>query len=126
MAQKRELFAWYKQELEGLEEVTLNQELPGAKNGYWMVTTVLDRNYGIEKDDLQERMSARGIDCRPFFRPLSSLPAYEQLAQAHEARARNRVAYEICPYGINLPSGLNLTRAHVRYVCEQFKELLGQ
>jgi perosamine synthetase len=123
---KREIFDWYRQELEGIEEITLNHELPGAKNSYWMVTAVLDRNYGIEKETLQEQMSAEGIDCRPFFHPLSSIPAYEALPQAHEARERNRVSYEICPYGINLPSGLMLTRDNVRYVCDKLKQLLGQ
>jgi perosamine synthetase len=123
---KREIFGWYKQELEGIEEITLNYELPSAKNGYWMVTVMLDRSYGIEKDELQQRLSAQGIDCRPFFHPLSSIPAYESLPQAQAARGRNRVSYEISPYGINLPSGLNLTRDQVQYVCSQLKQILGQ
>jgi len=126
IARKREIFGWYEEELEGVEEITLNHELPGAKNSYWMVTVVLDRNYGIEKETLQEQLSAEGIDCRPFFHPLSSIPAYESLPQSHEARARNRVSYEICPYGINLPSGLTLTRDNVQYVCDKLKQLLGQ
>jgi perosamine synthetase len=126
IARKREIFAWYTQELESVEEITLNYELPDAKNSYWMVTVVLDRNYGIEKDVLQEQLNAEGIDCRPFFRPLSSIPAYAALPQAEEASARNRVSYEICPYGINLPSGLNLTRANVQYICDKLKQRLGQ
>jgi perosamine synthetase len=122
---KREIFGWYRQELESVEEITLNYELPGARNSYWMVTVVPDRNYGVEKDALQQQLSALDIDCRPFFHPLSSIPAYAALPQAEEARARNRVSYEICPYGLNLPSGLNLTRADVRYVCDKLKQLLG-
>lgn len=126
IARKREIFAWYKQELEEIEEITLNHELPEAKNGYWMVTAVLNSNYGIEKDALQQQLSAEGIDCRPFFHPLSSIPAYASLPQSQEARGRNRVSYEICPYGINLPSGLNLTREQVKYVCDKLKGLLEQ
>jgi perosamine synthetase len=122
---KREIFGWYRQELESVEEITLNYELPGARNSYWMVTVVPDRNYGVEKDALQQQLSALDIDCRPFFHPLSSIPAYASLPQAEEARARNRVSYEICPYGLNLPSGLNLTRADVGYVCDKLKQLLG-
>ncbi len=123
---KREIFAWYKLKLEAIEEITLNHELPAAKNGYWMVTAVLDRNYGIEKDTLQQQLSARGIDSRPFFHPLSSIPAYAHLPQAETARTRNRVAYEIAPYGINLPSGLNLTRDQIEYICDTLKGLLRQ
>ena len=126
LERKREIFRWYKQELEGCEGITLNYELPGAKNGYWMVTVVLDPSFGIEKDELQQQLSEREIDCRPFFHPLSSIPAYSHLPQAREARERNRVSYEICPYGLNFPSGLNLTRETVRYVCNAFKQILGQ
>lgn len=123
---KREIFAWYKQELEGVEEIALNYELPDARNAYWMVTAVLNQNYGIGKDALQEQLSDKGVDSRPFFHPLSSVPAYADLPQSLEARARNHVSYEIGPYGINLPSGLNLTREHVQYVCGVFKRILGQ
>ncbi len=123
---KRQIFDWYKQELDYVEEVALNYELPNARNSYWMVTAVLDKGYGISKDELQTRLNENDIDSRPFFHPLSSIPAYEHLAQAHQGRARNSVSYEICPYGINLPSGLNLTREHVKYVCDAFKRILGQ
>ena len=126
LERKREIFSWYKQELEGCKGITLNYELPGAKNGYWMVTVVLDPKYGIEKDALQQQLSEREIDCRPFFHPLSSIPAYAHSRQAQEARQRNRVSYEICPFGLNFPSGLNLTRETVQYVCSEFKKILGQ
>jgi perosamine synthetase len=126
IARKREIFSWYKEELESVEELTMNYELPQARNSYWMVTVVLDRHYGIESDELQQKLSEQQIDCRPFFHPLSSIPAYAHLPQAEEARARNRVSYEICPYGLNLPSGLNLTRDNVVYVCNTLKNILGQ
>jgi len=121
---KREIFAWYREELESLEEVTMNYELPQARNSYWMVTVVLDPDGGMDRDELQQKMTERKIDSRPFFHPLSSIPAYAHLPRADEARALNRVAYEICPYGLNLPSGLNLTRDNVTYVCDTVKNIL--
>ncbi len=87
---------------------------------------MLAQHYGIKKDELLQKMSDRQIDCRPFFHPLSSIPAYAHLPQADEARALNRVAYEICPYGLNLPSGLNLTRDNVTHVCNTLKNILSQ
>jgi perosamine synthetase len=62
-------------------------------------------------------MDEHNIDCRPFFFPLSSIPAYHNTEQARLARARNRTAYRVTPYGINLPSGLNLTEDNVAFVC---------
>ena len=124
MERKRAIFGWYQEELAEVEEVTLNFELPTARNSYWMVTAVLAGQLGIEKDYLMEELSSRDIDCRPFFHPLSSIPAYQESDQARQARERNRVSYQICPYGINLPSGLLLTRNQVAYVCNALKEVM--
>lgn len=126
MARKREIFGWYKEELSDMEGVTLNPEPPGTKNGFWMVTVVLDERLGVEKDYLMGAMAERNVDCRPFFHPLSSIPAYAEREEARAARSRNRTSYRICPHGVNLPSGLNLTREQVAYVCDAFREILQE
>jgi perosamine synthetase len=104
----------------------LNYEAAGTKNTYWMVTAIIDKSYGIEKESLMAWMNARNISCRPFFYPLSSLPAYENFEQVQQARWRNQVSYQISPYGVNLPSGLNMTEEKVLYVCDALKALLRQ
>jgi perosamine synthetase len=121
---KHQIFAWYQRELSGMEGVTLNYEPAGTKNTYWMVTAIIDKTFGIEKDHLIELIRGKEIDCRPFFHPLSSLPAYDNLDQTRKARQRNHVSYEISPYGINLPSGFNMTEANVKFVCDRFKAIL--
>ena len=114
VSRKREIFAWYAEELAGLPGLTLNYEAPGTRNTYWMVTAVLAERLGLRKERVMELLGAQGIDCRPFFHPLSSLPAYAGTPQAEAARSRNPVSYALSPYGINLPSALNLTRDQVR------------
>jgi len=96
-----------------------------TKNTYWMVTAVLDEKFELEKERIIGLMSEKGIDCRPFFHPLSSIPAYQGLERAKQARQRNKSAYRISPYGLNLPSGMNMTREKVAYVCEVLKSVLG-
>jgi perosamine synthetase len=124
IARKRQIFAWYWEELSDIDGITLNYEAPGTKNTYWMVTAVLDPSWGIEKERLIALLSERNIDSRPFFYPLSSLPAYEHLEQAKQARQRNQVSYRISPYGVNLPSALILTKEKVRYVCDALRDIL--
>jgi perosamine synthetase len=126
VARKREIFAWYAAELADVREVTLNHEAPTTVNTYWMVTAVVDKRLGLKKDALMERLSARGIDCRPFFHPLSSIPAYYETPEAERARKCNCVSYQISPVAINLPSGLNLTPEKVRFVCDNLKALLRE
>ena len=68
---------------------------------------------------------AEGSDSRPMFHPLSSLPAYDGQAEAAVARKRNAGSYRLSPWGINLPSAMNLTRAQVRRVAETLRRILG-
>jgi perosamine synthetase len=122
VARKRQQFEWYRRRLADLPGVTLNCEPADTKNSYWMVTLVLDPARGLRKEELMTRLSADGIDARPFFYPLSSLPAYAHCQQAALARRRNRVSYRISPYGVNLPSALALTERQVEFVCDRVRQ----
>jgi len=125
LKRKREQFAWYKQELAGVDGITLNAEPEGTLNAYWMVTIVLDPKLGLNKTQLMERLNDHGIDTRPFFHPLSSIPAYEDSEQAHIARQRNNVVYGISPYAINLPSALSLEKQQIEMICNILKKDLS-
>ncbi len=124
VAGKRRLFGWYRDMLDGWHAGTLNPDVPGLYNSYWMSTVVLDRRLEITKEALILAMKARGIDTRPFFTPLSSIPAFRATAQAEAARARNETAYSIAPFGINLPSALSLSREDVACVCGSLRDVV--
>jgi perosamine synthetase len=122
VAGKRRMFGWYREMLAGWNEGALNPDVPGLYNSYWMSTVLLDGRLGVTKEALVPAMKTAGIDTRPFFSPLSSIPAFRDTAQAEAARVRNVVAYELTPFGINLPSALNLSREDVGRVCETLRE----
>src|SRR5258706_1822486 len=126
IARKRDQFEWYKERLAMVDGITMNAESAGTRNVYWMVTIVLDPKLGFNKTQLMERLSRRGIDTRPFFHPLSSIPAYEDLKEAQTARERNLVAYAISPYSINLPSALSLSKEDVQKVCDALISVLHE
>jgi len=121
---KRRIFGWYREALNDARGITLNAELDGTTNSVWMVTAILDPGLGWTKEALGAALAAEGIDTRPFFYPLSSLPAYAGSPHAAVAPQRNRVAYDICARGINLPSALSLTRDQVEFVCECLQRTL--
>jgi perosamine synthetase len=124
VARKSEIFEWYKEGLSGVEGLTLNPESPTTMNSCWLVTVLLDKRLGVDRGRLMKVMRKQGIDCRTFFYPLSSLPAYQSLDQARLARERNKISYDICPRGLNLPSAASLTRDQVKYVCSALLEQL--
>ena len=125
LARKREIFAWYEEELGALPCVRLNPDTPHVANSYYMVTLLLAPEMRLTRDEVMAQLKERGIATRPFFHPLSSLPAYVSYATAKDAACRNGCAYAIAPQGINLPSGFNMDPERVHYVCAQIKALIG-
>ena len=126
LEQKRRIFSWYEENLRHVKGIELNYGAPETRNVYWMVTAVVDPRIGLKKEEVMRLMDEHNVDCRPFFFPLSAIPAYYETEQARRARTRNHIAYRVTPYGINLPSGLNLTAENVAYVCAILKAALEE
>jgi perosamine synthetase len=89
-----------------------------------MVTVVLDPKLGRTKEKIVVALREQDIDCRPFFHPLSMLPAYHAMPTAAAARRRNTASYAVSPFGVNLPSALSLTEVEVSFVASRLKALL--
>ena len=124
VARKRQIFRWYEERLGDVRGIQLNSECDGVTSSYWFVTFVMDALPFRRKEHIIKMLANHHIDSRPFFQPLSSLPAYAQSDQAELARQRNRVSYRISPSGVNLPSGMNLDEQKVDYVCGVLRNLL--
>ena len=107
----------YKERLSGIPGLQLNIEPARTKNTYWMVTVVVAKKYKINKEKLMEGFLKYNIQVRPFFYPLSSLPAINR-------EADTPVAFDISSRGINLPCGLNITEKQIDYVCKTLIKLL--
>lgn len=121
---KRQIFRWYERRLADVVGITLNAEPAGTYNSCWMSTMILGREYEMTGEQLGQALSDRGIDTRPFFRPLSSLPAYADRNLSAINAKRNSVSYRLGRTGINLPSALLLDEHQVEYVCSQLLDVL--
>lgn len=124
VVKKRQIFKWYEKYLKDEKSITLNYEPTDIKNTFWMVTAILDKKIGIRKKRLQELLDNKSIDSRPFFYPLSSLPAFSKIVDVKEAKKDNKISYQLSPYGINLPSALNITEEKVKYVCDVLIDII--
>jgi perosamine synthetase len=122
VSKKRQIFEWYQKYLINVP-VTLNYQADNVLSTYWMVTAIQEPTNFISKEVLIAAMRERKIDCRPFFYPLSSLPAYADLDHGWEDK--NPVSYSLSKTGINLPSGLSLTEDDVKVVCAGFAAVLN-
>jgi perosamine synthetase len=105
---KKRIAALYRSGLRGTP-LAMHAESPDGVHSHWMVTVLVE--CPDDRDALRAHLSAAGIETRPVFYPIHTMPMYSSRYQRH------RVAEDIAWRGINLPSFPSLTDAEVREVC---------
>jgi len=122
---KRQIFSWYQQGLKDIADIRLNAQAFDVFNSYWMSTLVLGDSYSFGSQVLRNYLLEKNIDTRPFFHPLSKLPAYADYESSKTAISRNKTAYHISPKGLNLPSALRLEEPDIMKVCREIKDFFS-
>jgi perosamine synthetase len=107
---KRAIAEQYRQELAEMDGITMAVEGAGTKAVFWMVSALIDPPFPLGRDDLVVALRQEGIDSRPFFHPLDTLPPYRTQTPCP-------VALSLSRRGINLPSSPTLTTAQVSRIC---------
>ena len=106
---KRRLAALYRSGLRGAP-LTLQTETVDSVHSWWMVTALVDQP--DDRDRLRAHLAALGIETRPTFSPVHTMPMYSHRYQ------RSPVAEDVAWRGINLPSFPGLSDAEVREICD--------
>ena len=119
---KRWIFESYKKKLGDIEDIQFNAEPEGVFNSVWITGLLIGKSYNMSKLEAMDKLKALGLPTRPFFYPLSSLPAYPGCEAVY--RPRNPRAYDICARGINLPGALIMTEEQIDVVCAGIRKIL--
>jgi len=72
------------------------------------------------RDELRNYMKEKGIETRPTFYPIHTMPMYEK------EFAKHPVAEDIAARGINVPSYPALEKSDVEYICNVIKEFYAK
>ncbi len=117
---KRRHLSFYRSHLSDLD-LQFNIEPDGVVNGAWITAMVIGKSYGIDKHQFISRMADENVPIRPFFYPLTSIPAFN-LAESH--RDKNLVSYDISKRGVNLPGAPILSEEDLKFICEKIRKVL--
>jgi perosamine synthetase len=117
LSKKTLIFNWYQEFLSELPFLKLNYQAVNTRNVYWMVCMEVVGYSRLERDNLILRLKEHGIETRPFFYPLSSMPMFTD--------SFNPIAQLASERGLNLPSYFDLGRDQVFFICQTIKELLS-
>lgn len=109
LTKKRQIAEWYKKYLDVMIE--FHGECPGTVNTYWMCSILVPESK--DRDALREHLAAAGIETRPLFYPVHTMPMFSAKFK------RFPVAENIAHRGMNLPSYPDLKEEDVRFISEQ-------
>ncbi len=65
VAGKRRIFGWYRDAFANSFPGTLNPDIEGLHNSYWMSTVILDEGLGLTKEQLVPRLREQASMCAP-------------------------------------------------------------
>lgn len=118
ITKKRQIANWYKESLKELP-LSFQKDAENCFNTYWIITIILDND--SLRDPLREYLKAKGIETRPMFYPVHTMPMYCDSFQ------RYPIAEGLASRGINIPSWPGLTKKDIseisRLIANYFKKL---
>lgn len=113
LTQKQEVASLYKKHLESLP-IQYHREKIDCYHSYWMFS-ILAQNE-TQKENLRKKLSDNGIETRPLFYPIHSMPMYVKQDNHYP------VAESLSQRGINLPSWPGLTKNQILFICNIIRE----
>lgn len=118
VAARRANAAYYTQLLRRIPGIVTPPEASWATNVFWMYGILLEKEFGLTRDQLRQALARRGIETRTFFIPMHCQPIYFD----HYRGERYPVAEDLCRRGLYLPSASSLTREDIEAVVAAIQE----
>lgn len=117
LARKAEIAARYRSALADLP-VVFQSEPDGSRHSHWMASCLVENS--SQRDPLRQWLEERGIETRPVFFPIHTMPMYAQRFQHLPA------SEDLARRGINLPSWPGLGDVDIDYICDSIRSFLVQ
>jgi perosamine synthetase len=117
---KRQIYRWYREELDGVEEIDVLEEQPGCRSNYTYPSVFLPNHTRKQRDGIVAGLKDLNVHSRPAFPRMSEFPLYAP------PRFDNPVATSVAAQGISLPAAHNMTRRDVRFAARAFKKLVQE
>jgi len=110
--------ALYVERLRRMSGLSWQTEQSWARHVYWMFNVVLDPETWQSRDSVIETLDGQGIETRPIFYPVHSLPPYADSARGESFP----VAENLSRCGISLPTWAGLTENDIDRVCRALEK----
>jgi perosamine synthetase len=119
---KKNLFNLYSEEFKSIDKISLISPYELIDSSYWLIVAKLNPKFGLQKEEVIDRAHKAGLDIRPFFYLLSTMPPFVQYQ--FESTINRIETEELSSYGICLPYGYDMTEDKVKEVSKILRKVL--
>lgn len=118
LQRKHAIASRYTASLKELPGVHLMSEAPWANCSWWMYSILIDsERFGWNRNEVMSALQERGIQSRPVWTPIHTMPIYSDCY-----RAGGNVAERLFSTGLSLPCSVGLNDADQDFVIESIKD----
>ena len=117
IAQRRQIFEWYREALEATGEVSFMPERPGMRGNRWLTTLTFEHT---DPERIRLALEEYNIESRPLWKPMHLQPLFK-----NALRCENGTSEHLFSKGLCLPSGTQMEHKDVMRVADIILRLLG-
>jgi len=122
VAARRRNFEFYAAALGDVPGIEFMPEAPWGTHTRWLTTAVITpAEFGIDRDELRQRLDAANIEARPVWKPMHLQPVYRGCTALGGS-----VAEDLFHRGLCFPSGSNMTADDLERVVSVVREAARQ
>jgi perosamine synthetase len=124
LSRRRAIFEGYSARLRGVPGVGFQPVAAWAESSPWLYCITIDEGvFGISRDRLMQRLDELGIETRPFFIPIHTLPPYQE--SWSRCRRPLPLTESLAASGLNLPTYAALSEADMDRICATLRSARG-
>ena len=116
----------YNKLLKNVKGIILPPSKDWAKNVHWMYGILLNKDFGMARDELREELLKEGIDTRAFFIPMHKQPVFRKKSKKFsmpDVSGKYPVSGNLGSNGFYLPSSSSLPKEDIIFITDVIKNI---
>ena len=117
VTKKREIFEWYKECLQDVQEIKLMPELEDTRGNRWLTALTFENS---DYNKIMKALEEVNVESRPLWKPMHMQPLFENSKAITDGTSENLYNKGLC-----LASSTTMTKDDVIMICDVIKRNLG-
>ena len=117
VTKKREIFSWYKEFLDDVDEVSFMPELPNSRGNRWLSAVTFEKTLHV---DVMQSLQKLHVESRPLWKPMHLQPLFKDSKKFVDGTSEKLYNKGLC-----LASSTTMNKEDVEMICKEIRKTLN-